>query len=190
MPCFCMNALAKSLELSSCAAALVQPKIGRPAARKSSTMPAASGASGPTSVKATCSSRQNRIKSSCAVSAILRNLGSAAVPALPGATKTVSTLGDCASFHASACSRPPLPITSNFMVSAFLIHYIDKSTIKSSLHFGDSMAARVQAARLSVQSAPAKSRRFGAPKVWHTGRCFPKAARVCLLPRCGLCPAR
>ena len=47
-----MNALAKSFELSSCAAARVGPKIARPAARNASTMPAASGASGPTTVSA------------------------------------------------------------------------------------------------------------------------------------------
>src|SRR5699024_9054037 len=41
--------------------------------------------------------------------------GSLAVPALPGATNTFSTFGDCASFHASACSRPPLPSTSIFI---------------------------------------------------------------------------
>ena len=38
-----------------------------------------------------------------------------AVPALPGATSTSSTRGDCASFQASACSRPPEPMTRIFM---------------------------------------------------------------------------
>src|SRR3954463_13427311 len=40
---------------------------------------------------------------------------SSAVPALPGATKTFCTRGLCASFHASACSRPPDPMTSSFI---------------------------------------------------------------------------
>src|SRR3954466_5637897 len=34
-----------------------------------------------------------------------------AVPALPGAQKICCTSGDCLSFQASACSRPPLPTT-------------------------------------------------------------------------------
>ena len=49
--CRAMKRLAKSLELSSCAAARVGPKIFSPWARKRSTMPAASGASGPTTVR-------------------------------------------------------------------------------------------------------------------------------------------
>src|SRR5207244_9275715 len=36
-------------------------------------------------------------------------------PTLPGATYTVWTLGDCTSFQASACSRPPEPTTRTFM---------------------------------------------------------------------------
>ena len=47
--------------------------------------------------------------------AMLRNPGSAAVPGLPGATKTWSTFGDSPNLHASACSRPPEPITRIFM---------------------------------------------------------------------------
>src|SRR5690606_12854633 len=31
------------------------------------------------------------------------------VPGLPGAMKISPTFGDCESFHATACSRPPLP---------------------------------------------------------------------------------
>ena len=38
-----------------------------------------------------------------------------AVPALPGATSTSDTRLDCASFQASACSRPPEPMTRTFM---------------------------------------------------------------------------
>ncbi len=109
-----MNALAKSLELSSCAAERVGPNTARPAARKASTTPAASGASGPTTVSAACS-RANATRSAIAVSATLASPGSRAVPALPGATYTLVTRGDCASFHASACSRPPPPMTRRFM---------------------------------------------------------------------------
>jgi hypothetical protein len=52
MPWRCMKALAKALELSSCAAACVGPKMRRPRLRNRSTTPAASGASGPTTVSA------------------------------------------------------------------------------------------------------------------------------------------
>src|SRR5687768_1109738 len=40
---------------------------------------------------------------------------SSAVPPLPGATKTFCTFGLWASRQASACSRPPEPMTSSFM---------------------------------------------------------------------------
>jgi hypothetical protein len=40
--------------------------------------------------------------------------GSSCVPALPGATYSVPHEGDCVSFQAKACSRPPLPTTSTF----------------------------------------------------------------------------
>src|SRR5262245_10812795 len=53
-------------------------------------------------------------RSSAAIS-MLRVLGSAAVPALPGATSTCVTIGDCAAFHANACSRPPPPMMRTFM---------------------------------------------------------------------------
>ena len=93
----------------------VGPKIRRPAARNASTMPAASGASGPTTVSAICCSGANATRSAIAVSATLVSPGSRAVPALPGATNTLATRGDCAIFHASACSRPPPPMTRMFI---------------------------------------------------------------------------
>src|SRR5690606_29192911 len=101
--------------LSSWAAALVGPKIGRPAARKASTTPAASGASGPTTVKATCSRLASSISTGMSVIGAFCSSFSAAVPGLPGATSTRVTLGDWASFQASACSRPPEPMTRTFM---------------------------------------------------------------------------
>jgi hypothetical protein len=52
---------------------------------------------------------------SLASTSTLRHLSSCAVPALPGATSTSLTRGDCASFQASACSRPPEPMTRTFM---------------------------------------------------------------------------
>src|SRR5690348_6216541 len=110
-----MKAFAKSFELSSCAAARVGPKMRRPASRNASTMPAASGASGPTIVSATPSRFANATSVAMSSIGTLQRSGSAAVPALPGATNTFATRGDCATFHASACSRPPPPTTRTFI---------------------------------------------------------------------------
>src|SRR3546814_5211566 len=38
-----------------------------------------------------------------------------AMPGLPGAANSLPSFGDCASFHASACSRAPEPISRTFM---------------------------------------------------------------------------
>src|SRR5574343_148575 len=116
MPWRSMKALAKSFELSSWAASWVGPKMRRPAARKASTTPAASGASGPTTVKAMFCSRANTTSSGMLLSATLLRRGSWAVPALPGATNTWPARGDWAMRQASACSRPPEPMTRIFMV--------------------------------------------------------------------------
>src|SRR3954468_21699737 len=110
-----MKALANAFELSSSAAAFVGPKMRRPWARKMSTAPAASAVSGPTTVRSIFSSTANRASSARSVMATFFRHGSSAVPALPGATNTAWTRSPCASFHASACSRPRLPITSAFM---------------------------------------------------------------------------
>ena len=69
-------------------------------------------------VSATRSACANATRSGIAVIATLVSSGSRAVPALPGATKTFATRGDCATFHASACSRPPPPMMSTFICSA------------------------------------------------------------------------
>src|SRR3712207_2640555 len=37
------------------------------------------------------------------------------MPGFPGAANSLPSLGDCASFQASACSRPPEPISRTFM---------------------------------------------------------------------------
>src|SRR6185437_287485 len=73
-----------------------------------------SGASGPTIVSATASRLANATSVAMSSIGTLQRSGSAAVPALPGATNTFETRGDCAIFHASACSRPPPPTTRTF----------------------------------------------------------------------------
>src|SRR5690606_8111302 len=119
MPWRARKSLAKALLPSSCAAAAVGPKMRWPAARKRSTTPATSGCSGPTTVTLTPSrsTRATRPSRSVAPTSTLRHFASVAVPALPGATSTCETRGDCASFHANACSRPPPPMTRTFIGS-------------------------------------------------------------------------
>src|SRR5580658_10788923 len=114
------NSLAKALEPSSCAQRALGPKHFNPAAWKASTMPSTKGASGPTMVRST-RSRWARLTSaamSSAATATLRTFGSAALPALPGATSTAATRAAAAHFHASACSRPPPPTISTFIAVA------------------------------------------------------------------------
>src|SRR3954462_15817979 len=117
-----MNALAKSLDDSSCAAARVAPKILMPASRKASTTPAASAASGPTTVIWMPSFFAKATSSATSESAMFSTPLSRTVPPLPGATNTFCTFGLCASFHAMACSRPPEPITRSFMSVAEVAH--------------------------------------------------------------------
>src|SRR5512134_795970 len=110
-----MKDFAKSFELSSCAAARVGPKMRKPCSRKVSTMPLASAASGPTTVRLIPSALAHSASASFPSYATLTRCWSRAVPPLPGATQTFCTRGDCASLHASACSRPPEPTTRTFI---------------------------------------------------------------------------
>src|SRR5437773_1900277 len=80
-------------------------------------MPKARGSSGPTTVRPISSFLAHLINRSKSLGSIGALTPSRAVPALPGAQNTWATRGDCPSFHARACSRPPLPITNTFMGS-------------------------------------------------------------------------
>ena len=90
------------------------PNTGRPASWKRSAIPAASGASGPTTVSPTWLywARLNNPSTSSARIETLR--ASCSVPALPGATSSSVTLGLWLSFHAMACSLAPFPTTRTF----------------------------------------------------------------------------
>src|SRR3954468_3995000 len=145
MLCRTMNALAKSFEDSSCAAARVAPKILMRASRKASTAPAASAASGPTTVRWMPSFLANATNSATSESAMFSRPLSRAVPPLPGATKTFCTFGLWASFQAMACSRPPEPITRSFMSVAEVPHagehHGDAALVRGRDHFGVAHAA-------------------------------------------------
>src|SRR3954453_5980138 len=109
------SVLVKVLELSSRPAALVGPNALKPAALRSSTMPAAIGASGPTTTKSTLLALQKPITAGWSVMSSATHSASLAMPALPGAHHNLVSSGDAAIFHARACSRPPEPSRRMFM---------------------------------------------------------------------------
>ena len=116
-----MISLAKSLDHSSSAAALVGPKALRPAALKSSTIPAARASSGPIKVQAISLAFAKSISLECSeIEIFTKSSPSNRIPSLPGATKTFSTFFDSSNFLAIACSRPPEPTTSSFISQPLL----------------------------------------------------------------------
>ena len=111
------RSLQKTLLASNSAAALLGPKIRRPSAWKASTIPAASGPSGPTTVSPTSLSwakldqgrkivgrRSARFRRRCRCRRC------------PGRRKRGRPAGLCEIFQARACSRPPLPMIRTFMI--------------------------------------------------------------------------
>src|SRR6202011_3414167 len=115
-----INSLAKIFDDSRRAADLVGPKMRNFSDTKRSTTPRANGSSGPTTVRSTLFCFANRTKAGRSVAGIATLSANCAVPALPGAQNIRSTFADCLSFQASACSRPPLPVTRIFIVT---IHF-------------------------------------------------------------------
>ena len=112
-----MSCFANDFEVSICAASRVGPKIGSRSARKWSTIPAASGASGPTTVSETPSRRANVARASNSVTEMGRQVASSAMPGLPGAAYSVSAGLSFLNRHARACSRPPPPTIRTFTYS-------------------------------------------------------------------------
>src|SRR3954451_6554569 len=110
-PAASMTSLANAFEPSSRAAARVGPNTGRPRPWISSTRPATSGASGPTTVRS-ASSRSARSASAPTSATTSGNVfASAAMPGLPGAARTSGSCGERRSARTMACSRPPDPTT-------------------------------------------------------------------------------
>ena len=110
------RSLVNPFEPSSCAAALLGPNALMPAAVRSSTMPAQSGASGPTTTKSMFCAWQNAITARM-VGGIERHQVAFARDAgiARRADRAVATSGLAAIFQASACSRPPEPRRRMFM---------------------------------------------------------------------------
>src|SRR5579859_6235107 len=96
---------------SIAAASRVGPKARSPRAAKASTSPAASGASGPTIVRAISRRTASPASASKSSGEHARQVATEAMPGLPGAQNGVVVRSSCARAHASACSLPPDPIT-------------------------------------------------------------------------------
>src|SRR4029079_12682602 len=109
------SALVKPLDPSSCAACLPGPNALMPAFARSSTMPAASGVSGPTTTRSTALPWQKSITAAWSPISSATHSASRAMPALPGAHHNLVRSGEAAIFHARACSRPPEPSRRMFM---------------------------------------------------------------------------
>src|SRR5919197_5516746 len=104
-----MTSFANDLEPSIIAAGALGPNTAMPAWRKTSATPATSGASGPTTTRSTSSVRARSRRPSPSSARIGWHSPRRAIPGLPGAACRSVSDGDCASFQASACSRPPEP---------------------------------------------------------------------------------
>src|SRR2546421_12606722 len=100
------------------AADLVGPNARNFSAANKSTIPAASGSSGPTTVRPTRFCFANRASPFKSVGGIATFSAISLVPAFPSAQKIRSACGDWRSFHARACSRPPLPMTRIFIAES------------------------------------------------------------------------
>jgi hypothetical protein len=139
---------AKTLLPSSCAAARSGPTIFRPRARNASTTPATSGASGPTTV------RSAPIDSAAASKGGARRHNGQARPDCPPCpdcpAPRTPVPGDCANFHTSACSLPPLPKTRILMVHHY--NHINARTVRRRGHRRRSRRMRSRA-RLRAHGA-------------------------------------
>src|SRR5229473_2630103 len=121
MPNSVQSALVNPLDPSSCEACLLGPNALMPALARSSTMPAASGVSGPTTTRSTTLVRQNSITAAWSAISSATHSASRAMPALPGAHQSFVTKGDAAIFHARACSRPPEPSKRMCMTKPMMV---------------------------------------------------------------------
>src|SRR5665213_3109115 len=105
-----MKRLAKILLDSSRAPERFGPKTSKPASRSRSPTPAASAVSGPTTTRSTAFAfARSRIARMSVAATSGKFVPRIAVPALPGAWKSASHDGDCASCQESASSRAPPP---------------------------------------------------------------------------------
>ena len=90
-----------------------------PRGRSASATPATSGASGPTTTRSMSSERASASGPRRRPRAPGGTRRARRCPGLPGAACSSDSAGLCASFQASACSRPPDPTTRTFTRSCY-----------------------------------------------------------------------
>ncbi len=141
-PARCITSLAKALEDSSWAACLVGPKILSPCSVNTSTMPSASGASGPTIVRSISCSTAQTAKAPRFLGEISMFVAMLEVPAFPGAQYSSLSCELFFTFQAIACSRPPPPTTKTFIpnslrtnLSFVRMYYSTKEILMSKMSF-------------------------------------------------------
>ena len=141
-----INSFAKIFDDSTRAADLSGPNARNFSLVNRSTIPAARGSSGPTTVRSTRFSFANLTSAVKSLTEIATFSAISPVPAFPGAQKIWSACGDCRSFHVSACSRPPLPMTRILIAS------------KRTRSCSHGSVGRPMLSRISAQSPPALAR--------------------------------
>ena len=115
-----ITSLANAFDPSIRAASRPGPKTAMPACRSSSATPATSGPSGPTTTSSAPRLRASPSRASPSSARTGWQSPRAAMPGFPGAACS-SVPGRCASFQASACSRPPEPTRSTFKAGPSLL---------------------------------------------------------------------
>jgi hypothetical protein len=108
------TSFANAFEPSMRAASALGPNTEIPLWRSTSATPATRGASGPTTTRSTSSARDRLSSPSASSARIGWQSPSRPIPGFPGAQCSCARSELWASFHASACSRPPDPTTSTF----------------------------------------------------------------------------
>src|SRR5688500_4876178 len=115
MSCLAQRSLVRPLEPSSWAGIRFGPKTQKPMVRRLSASPSTSGASGPMTIISTEFFRQKSTVARWSAGSIATICANSAIPGFPGAANSLPRRSDCASFQASACSRPPEPSSRTFM---------------------------------------------------------------------------
>ena len=99
------------------AAFLRGPNTRKPSFSNTSTMPPTSGSSIPITVRSIAFDLAKSTSLSNSMAPIGTHSAICAIPALPGAQYILSTFGLLAQANAIACSRPPLPTISTFIMN-------------------------------------------------------------------------
>src|SRR5712671_3905311 len=165
MRCRRHSSRANALLPSSSAALRLGPKHGRLLFCSSSTRPATSGPSGPTTTRSIVFSTA-KLRSPAVSSAEISTLSaSSALPALPGAQYSRVSNGDCLSLWHSACSRPPPPTTRTFIAG----HHTERTPSAEPQTAGRSRPSRRSHRRIRGGHGPAAAAGRKSPHMTFAG---------------------